>query len=258
MIKTKTYHFLSISLETTKIGSFLFEDDKVMTIYELFDLAYKMYGITLDYKVVILNGNITNLELRIVSSVEKVTLKADDIYLDELNINNSNKEGINKVIYHPKEGNIFFKDIKEYYLLKDGSVTNNKDAANRYLNVLLKVETYSDNDYLDLDQKARQILTVSKEDQITFKTNLKTNSLKVIKDLKLGHLVEFLYKGKVYSSVVSGLTFTDSFDLCLVTLGEYRLKLTEKIQILSENVKSNVGNVTITNQGFSDLDGGEF
>ena len=84
------------------------------TIYELFDLAYKMYGITLDYKVVILNGNITNLELRIVSSVENVILKADDIYLDELNINNSNKEGINKVIYHPKEGNIFFKDIKEY------------------------------------------------------------------------------------------------------------------------------------------------
>jgi hypothetical protein len=36
-------------------------------------------------------------------------------------------------------------------------------------------------------------------------------------DIKLKAIemkVEFLYKGKVYSSVVSGLTFTDSFDLC--------------------------------------------
>jgi hypothetical protein len=41
-----------------------------------------------------------------------------------------------------------------------------------------------------------------------------------------------------------------------ITLGEYRVKLTEKIQLLSKNTGStSTSNITITN---SNIDGGEF
>ncbi len=251
--------FLSISSETSKIGTLTFDKDKVMTIYELLDLVFKMYGVSLKYKVVIEDGKFNGLELRIVGAVSGVRLKADALYLDSLVINDSNKESVNKAVYKPKSDNLFFKDDVTYYLLKDGSITNDVNHSNRFKKVISKLETYSDNDYLDLADKAKTILSVAKEDhQITFIINKKTNALDVLRNIEVGLLLEFIYKGKIYDSIVSSLRFNDSLDLCEVTLGEYRVKLTEKLQILNKGLGSKVSNITVHNSGYSDLDGGEF
>ena len=71
-------------------------------------------------------------------------------------------------------------------------------------------------------------------------------------------LLSLFIKVKGYDSLVTGIKYFNTFEVASITLGEFRLKLTEKIQILSKNVKSNVGNVTVNNTGYSDLDGGEF
>ena len=71
-------------------------------------------------------------------------------------------------------------------------------------------------------------------------------------------LLEFIYKGKIYDSVVTGIKYVNNTNVAAITLGEYRVNLTEKLQILTKGVNSNIGNVTINNQGYSDLDGGEF
>jgi len=251
--------YLSISCETSKTGILTFDKDKVITIYELLDLVFKMYGIMLKYKVVIQDGKFSGLELRIVSTSTGVKLKADNLYLDDLVINDSNKENINKVVYKPKVDNLFFKEDVTYYLLTDGTITTDVNHSKRFEKVIQKLETYSDNDYLDLADKAKTILSIAKADhQITFKINKQTTSLDVLKNIEVGLLLEFIYHGKIYDSICSCIKYNDSFDLCEITLGEYRIKLTDKLQILNKGIKSNVSNVTINNSGYSDLDGGEF
>src|SRR5690554_5913165 len=252
-------YYLSINVETSRTGSFIFDEDKVMTIYELLELANKMYGVYIRHEVVFNNGNFSGVMIRIVNVISGVKIKADKLILEDLVINDSSKESVNKAIYHPKSSNLFFKDTVIYYLQTDGSITKDNNSSLRYQKVKCKVETYSDNDYLDLDTKALSILSVDKTDhQISFTINKKNHSLEVLRNLEIGDFVEFIYKGKRYDSLVTGIKYFNTFEVASITLGEFRLKLTEKIQILSKNVKSNIGNVTVNNTGYSDLDGGEF
>lgn len=250
--------YLQISKETSKIGKLTFEDDKVMTIYEILELITKMYGVSVRSNVVFDNGSFLGLEIRIVQISSGIKIKADNLFLDDLIVNDSSKEQVNKVTYYPRKDNLFFKDIKTYFLLKDGTISEDVSSSLRYEKVISKAQTYSDNDYLDIPDKVKSILVVSKEDhQITF-TTTKKSSLEVLNNLEIGDFIEFIYKGKIYDSIVTGLKYINNMEVVHVTLGEYRVNLTEKLQILTKGVTSNVGNVTINNQGYSDLDGGEF
>src|SRR5690554_2886710 len=236
----------------------IFKDDKVMTIHEILELITKMYGVSVRSNVVFDNGSFLGLEIRIVQISSGVKIKADNLFLDDLIVNDSSKEQVNKVTYYPRKDNLFFKDIKTYFLLKDGTISEDVSSSLRYEKVISKAQTYNDNDYLDIPDKVKSILVVSKEDhQITF-TTTKKNSIEALNELELGDFIEFIYKGKIYDSVVTGLKYINNMEVVHVTLGEYRVNLTEKLQILTKGVTSNVGNVTINNQGYSDLDGGEF
>ena len=164
--------YLQISKETSKIGKVSFEEDKVVTIYEVLELITKMYGVSVRSKVVFDNGSFLGLEIRIVQISTGKKLKADNLYLEDLKVNDSSKEQVNKVIYYPMKSNLFFKDIKTYYLLKDGTISENSNSSLRYEKVISKAKVYSDNDYLDIEDKVKSILVVSKEDhQITFTIN---------------------------------------------------------------------------------------
>ena len=117
------------------------------------------------------------LEIRIVQISSGIKIKADNLFLDDLIVNDSSKEQVNKVTYYPRKDNLFFKDIKTYFLLKDGTISEDVSSSLRYEKVISKAQTYSDNDYLDIPDKVKSILVVSKEDhQITF-TTTKKNSL---------------------------------------------------------------------------------
>lgn len=257
--KNQNINYLSISVETSRQGAFVFDEDKVMTIYELLDLSNKMYGVYVKHEVVFLEGKFRGVLIRIVNITTGVKIKADSLNLQDLVVNDSSKESVNKAVYYPKASNLYFKDTVIYYLLTNGEITTNPNHNLRYKKVISKVETYSDNDYLDLKTKVISILSVNKTDhQISFMIEKVNNSLEVLRNLDIGDFVEFIYKGKIYDSIVTGFKYENSLDLVTVILGEFRLKLTEKMQILSKNVKSNIGNVTINNAGYSDLDGGEF
>lgn len=257
--QTQNLIYLSISKETSKVGSLSFDDDKVMTIYELLELLSKTQGINIKEEVVFQDGNFKGILIRIVNVTGGVKIKSDMLHLNDLIINDSNKEDVNKVTFIPKKDNLFFKDIRHYYLLKDGSITEDPNHHLRFEKVILKLQTYSDNDYLDLETKVLTILNITTTDhQINFTIEKKHQSLTVLKNLRLGDFVEFIYKDKTYDSLVTGLKYTNTLDICWITLGEYRMKLTEKIQILNKNLNSQIGSVTINKSGLSDLDGGEY
>lgn len=86
--------------------SFTFEDDKVMTIHEILELITKMYGVSVRSNVVLImvlfrfrNKNSTNIIW--------CKIKADNLFLDDLIVNDSSKEQVNKVTYYPRKDNLF-------------------------------------------------------------------------------------------------------------------------------------------------------
>jgi hypothetical protein len=179
-------------------------------------------------------------------------------YSSILNVetNDSMSQLINKVVFYPRSDNQLYTSQVEYYLLKNGDITTNKDDENRYLSVMLKSFIYSDNDYETLETKARSEMVSSKLDHnITFRLDLNNKVFKLFDNVNLGDYISFIHDGKTYESIVTGVKFKDSLKHAVITLGEYRVKLTEKIQLLSKNKESSVSNVTIMN---TDLDGGEF
>ena len=257
--KAQNLTYLKVVKETSKTGQFLFEDNKVITISEVLELVSKTYGVNTMFDVVFEAGSIKQVLIRIVNISQGIKLKGDLLNLENLVINDSNLEDINKVSYYPKHDNLYFKETIHYFLLKDGSITKDKNHALRFDKVKLKVETYSDNDYLELDTKVKSILNSSSTDhQISFSYLKDKTSLEILRNLKLGDFVEFIYKGKSYDSVVSAMRYQNNTEVCHITLGEYRVKLTEKIQMLSKQVNSKVGNITLSGTTLTDLDGGEF
>ena len=115
------------------------------------------------------DGSFSGILIRIVNVTRGLKIKADSLILEDLIINDSSKESTNKAIYYPKTSNLFFKDTVIYYLLTHGTITNDNTSNLRYPKVISKVETYSDNDYLDLETKVRSVLSVDKTDhQISF------------------------------------------------------------------------------------------
>jgi hypothetical protein len=122
---------------------------------------------------------------------------------------------------------------------------------------MAKSYIYTDNDFETLETRARSEMVTSKLDHnVTFTIDMKNKVFIPFRNIYLGDYVSFIHKGKIYESVITGITFKDSLNYAVVTLGEYRVKLTEKIQLLSKNTSSGqANNITITN---TDIDGGEF
>ena len=142
-------------------------------------------------------------------------------------------------------------------MLTTGDITEDSLSELRYTSVMARSYIYMDKDFETLETKARSEMLSSKLDHnITFMIDMKNKVFIPFTNIYLGDYVSFIHKGKTYESVITGITFKDSLNYAQITLGEYRVKLTEKIQLLSKNTGSSSTNlITITN---TDIDGGEF
>ncbi len=251
--------YLQIDLKVSKQGNLTFDDDNLMKITDLIELITKTYGINLHYKVEFKNGKFSKIVIIIDSTDKGIKLKSDFKAIRDLVINDSDEQMINKVVYYPKAENKTYKATKTYYLLTNGDITENKNEGNRYKNVSLSSFYYSDNEYSTLSTKARsEMIGSSLDHNITFMIHASNGLINPLENLFLGDYIEFYAKQKVYDSVVTQIKFKNSFNEAELTLGEYRIKLTEKIKILSKNVNSNIGNIAVSKGGITDLDGGVF
>jgi hypothetical protein len=163
---------------------------------------------------------------------------------------------INKLTYHPKIENINYRNIVSFYLLTSGEITTNVDDVLRHKSVRPKSSCYTDADYPNLLTKARSEMISSKLDHnITFTIRTENDVIQPMANFQLGDFVEFRNNDQIYDSVVTSIKFKNGFHQATITLGEYRIKLTEKIQLLNKSVNTAVSNISITN---SNMDGGEF
>jgi hypothetical protein len=251
--------YIEISKEASVQGDLNFEKDKIMSIQSLIELITKSYGINLKYEVLFIRGRITGIKIRIVNVSKGLKLKSNLASILDLIINDSESQLINKVVFYPKSDNTMYKSIQSYYLLTSGEITQSSNHILRYKMVNLKSFYYSDNEYNNLLSKARSEMLSSKLDHnISFNIKMDNQVFIPLKNVNLGDFVEFITDQKIYDSVVTGIKFKDGLYQASVTLGEYRIRLTDKIQLLNKNVKSTVGNISISSSGITDLDGGEY
>ena len=249
--------YLTISKETNVNGSLNFETDNITSMSKVFELVSKGYGMSFITDVTYLRGRITGIHFRIVSVNQGMIIKSNFSSILNIETNDSTSQLINKVVFYPRSDNLIYQSIKTYYLLTTGDITEDSLSELRYTSVMARSYIYTDNDFETLETKARSEMLSSKLDHnITFMIDMKNKVVIPFTNIYLGDYVSFIHKGKTYESVITGITFKDSLNYALITLGEYRVKLTEKIQLLSKNSgSSSTNHITITN---TDIDGGEF
>ena len=78
-----------------------------------------------------------------------------------------------------------------------------------------------------------EMLTSSLEHSITFNLETKNKVVKPFFDINVGDFIEFITPTKTYETMVTQLSFKNNLYEVNVTLGEYRISLTDKIKLLS-------------------------
>ena len=252
-------NYLSILKEANVQGELVFEPDKILSLASVMELITKTYGLRLTSEATYLRGRVTGINFRIGEVTRGIKLKNNYQAIQDLVINDSSSQMINKIVYHPKVENVTNRNKVSFYLLTTGEITTNVDDALRYKSVRPKATFYTDADFPTLLTKARSEMISSKLDHnITFTIRTDNDVVRPMQNVQLGDFVEFRKDDQIYDSVVTSIKFKDGFHQATITLGEYRIKLTEKIQLLSKSVNSAVSNISISTTGITDLDGGEF
>ena len=252
-------NYLSIQRDANIQGELSFETDKIMSLASLMEIITKSYGLRLSTEAVYIRGRVTGIVFHIGEVQRGIKLKSNYQAIQDLVVNDSSSQMVNKLVYYPKSENVIHKTKIEYFMLKNGELTQDRNHPNRYKTVKPKVSYYTDNDYPALQTKARSEMITSKLDHnITFTIKTDNDVLQPLKNIELGDFIEFINNEQSYDSVVTGIKFNHGFHQATMTLGEYRIKLTEKIQLLNKSVSSVSSHVSIQTTGITDLDGGEF
>lgn len=251
--------YLSIQRDASVQGELSFEADKIMSLASLMELITKSYGLRLTSEAVYLRGRVTGIIFRISEVQRGIKLKNNYQAIQDLVVNDSSSQMVNKLTYYPKSENVLYKSTVEYFLLRNGELTQDINHLNRYQSVKPKASFYTESDYPSLLTKARSEMITSKLDHnITFTIKTDNDVIQPMKNIELGDFIEFMNNDQIYDSVVTSIKFINGFHQATMTLGEYRIKLTEKIQLLNKSMSSAAGHVSIQSTGITDLDGGEF
>ena len=228
--------YLSINRDYQNIqGTLTYEKDTIDSISSVLKTLNKAYSIGLTYKLVYNYGTITGIELRISYCTSGLILKNNFKGITNLLVSTSGEQSINKVIFEPSDENVTHKSTECYYLLTDGTITNLKDSVGRYKNVKSITKIYKDGDYASLKTTAQtEMLTSSLEHSITFNLRMDNKVAVPFKDFNVGDFIEFITPTKTYQTMVTQISLKNNDYEASVTLGEYRVSLTDKIKLLTK------------------------
>ena len=228
--------YLSIARDYQTItGSLTYEKDTIDSISNVLKTLNKAYSIALTYKLVYFYGTITGIELRISTCTSGLVLKSNFKGITNLLVSTSGEQSVNKVIFVPSDDNVSYKSTECYYLLTDGTITNLKDSIGRYKNVKSVTKIYKDSDFASLKTTAQTEMFISSlEHSITFDIRMDNKVAVPFKDFNVGDFIEFITPTKTYQTMVTQISLKNNDYQASVTLGEYRVSLTDKIKLLTK------------------------
>lgn len=249
--------YLSVIKNTSVFGIIDYESNSITSMSKIFEYLSKNYSIGYKTKVLYLRGRITGIEFLIDKVDKGITLKSKHTSLLNVKTNDSTSQVTNKAIFYPRDDNETYQNIRTFYLLKNGEVTEDGLSDKRYEQVVLKSAIYTDKDFETLTLKAQALMTQSRLDHnITFTIDMNNKIIAPFKNINLGDYISFIHHGKSYDSLLTAIQFKNSIKYASMTLGEYRGKITEKIQLLkTQTAQSETKSVVIQK---TNIDGGEF
>lgn len=234
---TQNLKYLSIARDYADISDSLeFEADQVGTISSLIQTFNKAYSMGITYSLEYTKGKISGIVLHIGKCNKGLILKSDFKGISNLVVSDSNTQATNKITFIPSDANSEHKSNIEYYLLKDGSVTVNMYSNLRITPVCNKAIIYKDSDYNTLaTTAANQLLTSSLDHSITFELVMDNKVARPFIDINVGDYIEFITDKKTYQTMITKIQLKSNLYKAYVTLGEYRISLTEKIKLLERS-----------------------
>ncbi len=228
--------YLTISRDDEVVnGALTFEADTIDSISSVISTLNKAYSIGVSYRIVYANGAISAIDLHISKCKRGMILKSNLACISNLVVSDNNTQAINKVIFYPKDENTSYKSTISYYLLNDGNISTDSTSSKRINPVLSSAKTYADKDYSSLYTTAQsEMLSSLLEHSITFNYLVENGVAALFKDLHIGDFIEFVTPKKKYQTMITKITFKGNLHTAEVTLGEYRVSLTEKMKLLSK------------------------
>lgn len=206
--------------------SITMSEAEVTTIEAILEDFNKFYGIRLEARLGIINGQITHIKL-VIKEVEKsMKLKGDLFLLRNLSISQDSETPTNKVILYG-EGlpNVC------YFLLQDGEISMDASDVGRITPVKLKYVSYQTSD--DLETLAKKELVKEKyAHAISFDIHLKNKIFIPFSNVRIGDQIEFVNGETTYRTIFSQIVYKGTLEECSIILGEHRIKLTEKLKLL--------------------------
>lgn len=231
----QNFSYIILSKSTSVQGTLNF-DDELISITEVSEMLSKTYGVRFNYSLSLdYNGRITGINVDIASVTRGLKIKSNLPSITNLKITDTKSQITNKIVFYPKSNNHTYTSPVSYYLLTSGIITTNKNNQDRYSYVKSISAFYTDGEYATLLTKAQsELLKNNLEHSIEFNVNMNNSIIVPFKNLKLGDFVEFVTDTKIYDTMVTQLSFKGNFYECSVVLGEYRVKLTDKIKLLEK------------------------
>ena len=226
--------YLTVETSGSINGALTFEEDTVSSISSVVSTLNKAYSIGVHYELIYAFGAFAGIKLYVKPCTMGLRLKHNSSSITDLVITENNTQGINKITFVPKASNTSYRNTISYYLLTNGTVTTSSTSNYRYKTVVGTTKLYGDNDYNSLLTTAKtEMMSSSFDHSITFKylTNNKIASL--FTDMNVGDFIEFIGPNKTYDTMITKINFKNNLYQPEITLGEYRVSLTEKLKLLS-------------------------
>lgn len=229
-------NYLSIARDySTMSGTLTYEEDTINSISSVVETMNKAYSIGVKYSLKYENGRIVGIVLHIKECTKGVRLKSNFQGITDLVISYSNEQSTNKVVFIPSDENIAHKNTICYYLLSDGTITTDATNSKRIKSVSSITKIYKDADYSSLATTAQsEMLASSLEHSITFNLRMDNKVVVPFIDLNVGDFIEFITPTKTYETMVTQITLKNNLYQASITLGEYRISLTDKLKLLSK------------------------
>ncbi|MCL2521250.1 MAG: hypothetical protein FWE36_00145 [Erysipelotrichales bacterium] len=225
--------FLRIFTESMVEGEMIELDEGIESFLDFYQRVNKRFGIRLEARLGIVAGVITHIRIVAVNIRRALVLKSNFPAIRELAVSEDNKGRLNKVTFLPSVENNTMRLTRTFFLLTDNTVTNNVNHSLRYEYVIENKYIYRDDDVPNLMTMAEtELITEDYLHNISFKIYMGNISFEPLSNVRLGDQITFIHEDKVYKTLVTRFEFSGTLLDCFVSLGEHRLKLTEKLKIL--------------------------
>lgn len=228
--------YLNLIKSKAIYGSLTYEETTLVSITEISEILSKRYGIRYKCSLNINNnGFIEGINVEVCGVTKGLKIRHDLECINNLEIVDSNKQGTNKIIFYPSDDNVTYKSKVCYYLLNDGTISSTASSSKRIKNVKCISQMFTDSEYSSLYTKASsELLKSNLEHNIEFKIAVDNLILVPFENINVGDFVEFQSEDKTYSTIVTQISVKGNLYECSVVLGDYRIKLTDKIKLLEK------------------------